>query len=302
MYLIASRAGIITGKLLAKSLGLQFHNNVEQIKSGSEVMIRYGNAQQSTRIGKDTDCNSRDSILKMSAKHLLWQYLEDSGIMTPRYYRPEDVPTNLSYPYLARSKMHRAGKDIIICNNPWDTPNNPEYIVPYYPTLREYRVHVAFGNVVKVLRKYAVDENSNEKIRTSTYGWRYNSSSLDQVQCAKAMVETALNTAEILDAKFCGIDMAWSSKEHGLGKWIVWEVNSAPSLNSSSLKLYTDLFKENLSERLRKYEIYKSEQNNARNKTTDRRNERKRPSEYPIPRPRRMRKNNTSKVRRRTHT
>ena len=60
------------------------------------------------------------------------------------------------------------------------------------------------------------------------------------------MVATAIKSAEILGLSFCGVDMAWSSKQNGLGRWIVWEINSAPSLNSSSLEIYTQILRENL--------------------------------------------------------
>ncbi|KKL94075.1 hypothetical protein LCGC14_1868310 [marine sediment metagenome] len=295
MYLLASKAGILTGRQIARALKIRFHINADKIKQGSEVLIRYGNAQQSNRIGKDTSTNSRDSILKMSAKHRLWEYLQDSEILSPRYYRLHEIPDDLEFPCLVRSRMHRAGKDIQVCDAPYEIPRNAEYVVPYYPTIREYRVHVAFGNIVKIMRKYPINDNAHDKIRTSAFGWQYKRSSLDDVMCSKSMVETAMKTAEVLGSDFCGIDMAWSSKEHGLNKWIVWEVNSAPSLNGPSLKLYVDLFKSQFAERLREYGIHKSKQNNARNKSLNRGNKKRRQSKRPISRPSGMRQNYTRK-------
>ena len=57
--------------------------------------------------------------------------------------------------------------------------------------------------------------------------------------------------------------MAWSAKDNGLNRWIVWEVNSAPSLNSSSLELYTEILKEHLAERLQFSDIHKPNKNNG---------------------------------------
>ncbi len=296
MYLLASEAGILTGKKIAKALEIKFHSDATQIEYNSEVLIRYGNAQKSSRISKDTSTNSRRSILRMSAKHRLWEYLDDTEVLSPRYYRLNEIPEDIKFPCLVRSRTHMAGKDIIVCNSLNDISRNAEYIVPYYPTLREYRVHVAFGNIVKVMRKYPVNDDAHEIIRTSAFGWQYRLSSLDEVLCAKSMVKTALETAEVLDSQFCGIDMAWSSKDHGLNRWIVWEVNSAPSLNGPSLKLYTDLLKENLSERLQAYEVYKSEQNYARNKSPYTRNKKRRKPKRTVPRASGMRKNYTRKI------
>ncbi len=291
MYLLASKAGILTGRLIARALKIRFHINADKIRQGSEVLIRYGNAQQSTRIGKDTSTNSRDSILKMSAKHRLWEYLQDSEILSPRYYRLHEIPDDMKFPCLARSRMHRAGKDIIICDSAYEIPRDAEYVVPYYPTIREYRVHVAFGKILKVMRKYPINDSAHDKIRTSAFGWQYKLSSLDDVMCSKSMVETALKTAEILGSDFCGIDMAWSSKKHELNKWIVWEVNSAPSLNGPSLKLYVDLFRSQFAERLQEYGIRKSKQNNARNSSFNKRNKKRRSSKRIISRPSGMRQN-----------
>lgn len=249
MYVLASRAGILTGKKLAKNLRCRFHTNIEKISPNSKILIRYGNAQESSRIADDTNCNSRDSIIKASAKHRLWQYLDGEEIETPRYYSINDaerIPT----PFLARQRIHRAGRDITICNSPRDIPRSAEFLVPLYENIiREYRVHVVFGKVVRIFRKYPTQDNAHPIIKTSHFGWRYSLSRLDNINCRTSMIEIALKCAENLGLQFCGVDMAWSSKKTGLGRWIVWEINSAPSLNSSSLEIYTKLFQENLMRR-----------------------------------------------------
>jgi hypothetical protein len=200
----------------------------------------------------------------MSAKHKLWSYLKQADILSPRYYRRTEIPDDLTFPCFLRERLHRAGKDIVVIDSPYEIPMDVEYIVPFYPTLREYRVHIAYGNVVKVLRKYPVGDFANSMIRTSAFGWQYKVSDLGRIECAKSMIKTAKETAEILGAKFCGIDMAWSAKKDGLSRWIVWEVNSAPSLNSSSLKLYTEILKEHLAERLQGNGVHKSEKDHGR--------------------------------------
>lgn len=249
MYVLASRAGILTGRNLARNLQCRFHTNIERIRPNSKILIRYGNAQESSRIAEDTNCNSRNAIIRASAKHRLWQYIDGENIETPRYYPIRDAE-KIAPPFLSRQRIHRAGRDITICNSSRDIPRNAEFLVPLYDNIvREYRVHVLFGNVVRIFRKYPIQDNAHPIIKTSYYGWRYSLSRLDNIKCSKSMTEIALKCAEILGLQFCGVDMAWSSKENGLGRWIVWEINSAPSLNSASLEIYTNLFKENLTRR-----------------------------------------------------
>lgn len=248
-YLLASKHGIITGRNLARNLGLAFHTNLHKIKRAKvDVVFRYGNAQTNDRIIGDTEVNSVDAILRCSAKHKLWKMLEEEDIIAPEYipyYYGMQIPERLGGKFLGRKRIHRAGNDIKILTRKSIITSPVEFLVPFIPTNREYRVHVLFGRIVKVLRKYPDNEENKGFIRTSRYGWNYRVSSLHEIVCDKSMSKTALKVAELLGLSFCGIDMAWSSKnDGGLHKWVVWEVNSAPSLNTPSLRTYTTYFKE----------------------------------------------------------
>jgi len=247
VYLLASKAGINTGRALARKLGLKFHTNANKIKPNSDILIRYGNAQVTSMINKDTEVNSRDSIIKMSAKHRLSNMLAgDSDLLSPIYYSyryDTRLPTNLTFPVLARKRIHRAGNDIKICYSYDDIPMDVEFLVDFYQTSREYRVHVFDGKAIKIFRKYPTNERTaHPHIRTSVFGWHYVKSDEKKILCKKSLVNTAIKVANLIGAVFCGVDIAWSDKEN-MGRWIVWEVNSAPSLNSASLELYTNLFK-----------------------------------------------------------
>lgn len=270
MYVLASKHGVITGRRLAKKLGLKFQTNINNLTDRSDIVIRYGNAQLPLNVSNDTECNSREAIIKASAKHKLSEYLKDTDISCPTYFpyrQGQIVPKELGEHFLGRSRQHRAGKDIVLLKRGKKIPTDTEFLVPLYKHItREYRVHVAFGNVVKVMRKYPIDDKADAIIKTAAFGWQYRRSALKKVQCSKAMIETAVKAAEVLGLQFCGVDMAWSGKEDGLGKWIVWEINSAPSLNTDSLNLYADLFREHLQERLN--EIRKPNSNNGGGKSS----------------------------------
>jgi len=194
--------------------------------------------------------------------------LEDTDIVCPKYFpyrQGQIIPKELGENFLGRKRLHRAGRDITVLKRGGVIPVKTEFLVPLYDNIiREYRVHVAFGNVVKVMRKYPIDDKADPIIKTAAFGWQYKRSAVKKVQCSKAMIKTAVKAAEVLGLEFCGVDMAWSGKETGLGNWIIWEINSAPSLNTDSLNLYADLFRENLPERLN--EIRKPNSNNSGSK------------------------------------
>lgn len=259
MYLLASRSGILTGRMLASTLKLRFHTNVEHIYKPISVLIRYGNSSWTDNIRGDTDVNSSEAIFKMSNKKRLSEFLEDSNIIVPKYYpymKSDPIPEGLTFPVLSRHFFHRGGLDITICNSEKDIPWNVQALVPYYPTSREYRAHVVFGNVVKVMRKVPNNElTAHPIIRSSYYGWNYRLADLDQVICADSLVDTAVKAAQKIGATFCGIDVAWSKE---LKKWIVWEMNSAPSLNESSLAIYKDLIIKHFQEKYgSKHDLHK---------------------------------------------
>jgi hypothetical protein len=203
--------------------------------------VRYGNASWADNIRSDTDVNSCESIFKMSSKQKLSRFLGDTDIIVPRYYpyrKGDPLPQGITFPILARHNFHRAGMDIVVCNSERDIPWGVEALVPFYPTSREYRVHVVFDEIIKVMRKVADNPNmAHPFIRTSHYGWNYRLSDLDQVICAESLVDVATRASKKLGCAFCGVDLAWSKE---LKKWIVWEMNSAPSLNESSIALYRD--------------------------------------------------------------
>lgn len=244
MYLIASKAGFVSGKALARKLGLLFHSNIHKIRPDSDVVIRYGNYGTSDRVSEDTEINSVETIRTISAKHKLREILEPEGILTPKYYPyTGSIPEELrdEFPLLSRRRYHRSGKDIIILDD-IETPINigeTEFLVKYYETSREYRVHVIDGEVVKIFRKTSEDDYP-VKIRTSHYGWGYRRAKLSKIYASDSLEEVCIKSARAVDAYFCGIDIGWSKQ---LGRWIVFEINSAPSLNSRTLEIYAEKLK-----------------------------------------------------------
>lgn len=231
-------------------LGIRFSSDPDRIPRGSRILVRYGNARISDRIARDTDINSPESIIRMSNKHRLSDYLVNTDITVPKYFSyigDKRIPDGITLPFLFRERLRRGGRDIIFCENKENLPRQDGFLVPYFETSREYRVHVLFGEVQKVFRKMPplgfLPEQNALAIRSSYFGWYYSHSNLDQVLCAESLVSTCKEVAKVLGSAFCGIDIAWSRI---IKKWIVWEVNSAPSLNGSTLNLYVNLIQANM--------------------------------------------------------
>jgi hypothetical protein len=228
----------------------------------------------------------------MSNKQGLWRYLQESEVFAPKYFpytRSQAlVPEEIAFPCLSRHGTHRAGRDIIICNSASEIPWGTEYLVNLYRTNREYRVHVLQGEVVRVFRKEPLTNLSHDFLRSTYHGWRYVLADLDQIMCANSLVETAKKVSNALGCFFCGIDMAWSPKDERK-EWIVWEVNSAPSLNTPSLELYTEKIRNYITGRYGQDVFRKPKPNYERSYPSSRISARRRLLQHSSTRPRRLR-------------
>ncbi|KKM98807.1 hypothetical protein LCGC14_1154230 [marine sediment metagenome] len=266
-YLLASRAGIISAKRLSKSLGLLFHTNVHKIRPNSVIAFRYGNWETSNRILRDTETNSIRSIHRMSNKPNLWR-LTGTDVIVPPYFSPTNYTSFNDFKdgervlYFGRKKYHRAGTDIIPFSTGEDVPNGIDYVVPYMRVTREYRIHYLFGEIVKCFRKIDTGNTSDSLIRTTAFGWNFQRARFNSIKHNNKLLSTVKKAAEIVGCNFGGFDVGWSPPWNA---WILFEVNSAPALNSETLKLYSERFKEVLNNG-----VHKSKENSFRGESINR--------------------------------
>jgi len=248
-YLLASSAGFNSGKSLANLLGLRFHSNPEKISKPFNVVLRYGNYSTSSLLENDTKINSVSSILNCSRKWLLKSFLEDSNILAPTYIPVENFNAsdinwiennekieNSGRVFLGRNRWHRGGQDIRIFTEKNSIPSNIDFVVPFIRTSREYRVHVINNEIVKIFRK----RNDNEpyygiNIRSSFNGYYFTNARIDKIKDGNALYDIIEKISNKLGVMFFGADIGWSPPYNS---WIVFEVNSAPGLNSKTIDIY----------------------------------------------------------------
>ncbi len=260
-YLLASKAGVISGRKLARLLGLKFHTDINKIIPNSKIKIRYGNWETSSKISSDTDVNNIRAIHRMSNKPNLWKLIGEEIIVPPYALSSEFIPLCEDFKdgemalYFGRTKYHRMGTDIIPFYAGEEIPAGIDYVVPYMRVSREYRVHYLFGDIVKCFRKVNINPDADPMIRTSAFGWNFRRAKFENIKRRDLLLDVITKSAEIIGCNFGGFDVGWSPPWN---KWILFEVNSAPALNSETLKLYTQKFKEVLNG------VYKPIENNSR--------------------------------------
>jgi glutathione synthase/RimK-type ligase-like ATP-grasp enzyme len=196
------------------------------------VVVRWGN---SAHAGMDYAVNTPESIRTAANSVRSLIAMHSAKVNTLEFYR--EVPQDTTvYPILGRDLYHRAGLDIIWCNTPEEATLANKYFYTRYTSIdTEFRVHVFGDNIIRMFKKVPRETNAHDTIRTSKRGWGYHRVSLSNYTKCQ---ETAIAAVKSLELMFGGVDIGWNREER---KYVVFEVNTGPALNSVSLRQYASL-------------------------------------------------------------
>ena len=122
-------------------------------------------------------------------------------------------------------------------------PAAPLY-VRYAKKADEYRVHVAFGEVVDVQQKKrrleVEDDKVNWQIRNAHNGWVF---ARDSVVAPDCVLAAAVSAVSALGLDFGAVDIGYNVKQNSAA---VYEVNTAPGLEGTTLETYYAAFAKRL--------------------------------------------------------
>jgi glutathione synthase/RimK-type ligase-like ATP-grasp enzyme len=139
-----------------------------------------------------------------------------------------------------------SGQGIQIVRRGEAIPDAPLY-TRYFRKDAEYRVHVAFGNVILIQQKRK--ENGREQsdierlVRTHAHGWKFCSADLacDDRGYRDALCDLALRGATAVGANHCAVDVLVRHSDPCDLRIV--EINSHPALRAdSTLNAYTNAF------------------------------------------------------------
>lgn len=110
----------------------------------------------------------------------------------------------------------------------------------YVKKADEYRIHVAFGEVIdaqqKKRRLEVPDDKVNWQIRNAHNGWVFTRDGVDPPKC---VLSAAISAVSACGLDFGAVDIGYNV--HG-GAAVVYEVNTAPGLEGSTLDSYYKAF------------------------------------------------------------
>lgn len=236
MFFLYHRRSRPTGEVLAAALGCE-HGLAPGFQSAPPI-IRWG-----SRVGPglEVTCrvlNSVDSIERASQKLESLELLREAGIPVPDFDTdPERLLERANYPILGRRLQHARATDVVLCLQRRDYTRRPrDYYVAYIPTNREYRLHVAGGEVIRVQGKYLdVSEDYLPWIRNFQTGHRFRA---PRRRLHSARLESAVGAVEALGLDFGAVDLIVADD----GSHYVLEVNTSPSCSPRTGAAYVNAF------------------------------------------------------------
>jgi len=247
MTILYHKTGAVTASALSKSLGIRKVRDNKWKPADGVPTIRWGSSMP---VPNDTCVLNPASAIKTTADGIkMLQVLREAGVNVPESYvvsSEEQLPKDVHL--FARKKNHVGGTDIIDCPTYDDAvvafrEHNRRFFTQYVDTAIELRLHVIDGEVVKAFRKHNDDETAI-KVRSAKQGWAYKM--VNVYKYYPLAIPVALATIKALGLTFGAVDMACDESR---SEWVVWEANSAPSLNSLTLELYVQFFERKLNDR-----------------------------------------------------
>lgn len=208
---------------MARALDIPHGHDAPSVRP--EIMLRWGAvdnvAQRPGRV-----INKRDAILKASNKFTSLVHMSQHGVRVPPSYAAGHY---VELPAFGRKRHHTGGTDIMFCIQQSDVERavaqGADYFVKYIPTRREYRIHVAFGEAIRVNEKVLseVATNTTPWIRNWHNGYRF---LRPRTRLADSEKQMAIDAVNSLDLDFGAVDLVIGDDQRPY----VLEVNTAPGL------------------------------------------------------------------------
>lgn len=171
-----------------------------------------------------------------------FELLDAREVSIPDFTRNKTVTTwwiEQGFKVFCRTSLTgRSGQGIILASTPEEVVNAPLY-TKYTKCKYEYRVHVFKDQIIDFAQK-----KKREGVATTSYirsydnGWVY---CREDVVLPEQVKTQAIRAIQALGLNFGAVDIGFNTREE---KAYIYEVNSAPGLEGTTLQRYIQAFKE----------------------------------------------------------
>lgn len=244
MKILPYKIGSASAKSLAEALGCVRVNPNKETRVKGDTLINWG-CSKITRPLKFNHVVNAIGVKEASNKLSTLKILQEAGVGIPDFTESREEASKWlaeGFDVCVRHKLsgHSGdGLEIVGIEGDNEVPDAPLY-TKYIPKKHEYRVHVAFGEVIFVQRKARKleipDENVNWKVRNLAGGFIYAN---EDVAIGGEAYASAVAAVEALGLDFGAVDIIYNEKR---AKYYILEVNTAPGLTGSTLNAYVEAF------------------------------------------------------------
>jgi len=292
-YLWYSGATDVTGRALAEALGIEGTREKPRLRRG-DVLIGWG-----TKVNEDINLPNgitvynhpnaiRTNRNKLKALEIMYQDNNINGVIA-KFAKSDEIiakirNNELKLPLIGRTKYHQGGKGLWVCLTKTHVKmairDGAAYFQEYIDIDTEYRLHVAFGEVIYAVKKvannnithwieqrkdkildYAAKNNWNldddtvdkvltiisrevvlpdQVVRSNRRGWTFKSVRLNNI--SRRLKEIAVNAVLAVGLDFGAVDCAKGVNN----RYYVIEVNSGPGLQRTAFDKYVEAFNNQL--------------------------------------------------------
>lgn len=246
MFVYPYRSGSKSAKRLAEALGAKRIKllNSKFKESPPKVVLNWGSSSC------PYEClNDASAVSVASDKLLSLKQLSLSGVSVPEWTTDRQIASGWlteGYTVVCRGKLNgSSGEGItLVTGESEELPSVPLY-TKYTKKKDEYRVHVFDGKVIDVQRKMrkkdVPDDEVDWQIRNLAGGFIFGREGVDP---SYTILETSVSAVNSLGLLFGAVDIG-SHPEEGPR---VYEVNTAPGLEGSTVDSYVKAIREYLGE------------------------------------------------------
>jgi hypothetical protein len=233
------------GSASAKKLALAF--SAERVRPDGQFrnnfkrpIINWGNSQVPNWMTKWEDqviFNHPDNVKIASNKLLTFQKFVEHGVKCPEW--TTDYPEGIDGDHwFARKTLTGKGGDGILSFVLGEDIVAPLY-TKYFKKKHEFRIHVFNGKIIDfVLKKKRLNVGVNYQVRNHDGGWVF---CREGVIVPVVVLQEAIKAVAALGLTFGAVDVGYNEKKN---EPCVFEVNTAPGIEGTTLYRYVKAFKE----------------------------------------------------------
>lgn len=244
IFIYPYKSGSKSAKRLAESLGAKRIKTVGSKfkESSSKVVVNWGSSSCPYE-----SLNDSSAVSVASDKLLSLKQLSLSGVSVPEWTTDRQIASGWlteGHTVVCRGKLNgSSGEGITLVSDPLcELPDVPLY-TKYTKKKDEYRVHVFDGKVIDVQRKMrkkdVPDSEVDWKIRNLAGGFIFGR---EGVNPSDQVLQTSVSAVNSLGLLFGAVDIGYHQEEGSR----LYEVNTAPGLEGSTVESYVKAVKEYL--------------------------------------------------------